>query len=114
LEGFFNDLNDHVNLNSSGATCIDSYTVDRSQVPGLTLQLAVNCPPTFDMIFEKTEAKLLEGVKLETKIDEQISERVNPLTWSLQQTDERLEEIYLRVAQLEEELKNLKMLLSKN
>jgi hypothetical protein len=109
-QGVFDHLKDLFSLTFYESTCFNAYVANKTQIPDFILKLTVNCPQTFDMIYERTEAKLLEGVKLEMKIDQQISERVNPLTWSLQQTDERLEEIELRVAQLEKELMNLKML----
>jgi hypothetical protein len=97
----FNHLNDLYVLNFDVTTCISSYVESKSQVPGLILKLAANCPPTFDMTYKRIKAKLLEEFKLDMKPDLSISKRINELTNLLNQTNERLEKIEARLTKLE-------------
>ena len=90
--------------------CINDSNGNRNSLSTHLFRISVNCPPTFDMIFERTEAKLLQGVGLERKIDNQVSDRLNPLTWSLFNTNEKVAIIDERVTQLEKEWTGLGML----
>lgn len=106
----FDHLDQLEELNFVLATCLSLVANGREQIQDILFKIAVNCPPTFDMIFERTEEKLLKGIKLEKKIDEQVSVRINPLTLSLYETREKVEMIDQRVSKLESELINLKLL----
>lgn len=54
------------------------------------------------------ERRLLQGAELKQQIDdEQVSEQINTLTWSLNQTQEQLESVEKRVTELEDKCENL-------
>jgi hypothetical protein len=90
-------------------SCINAEAVNRSNVKDLIFKVAVSCPPTFEMNFERIQARLqLENNcdQCERRIDEQISERINPLTWKMFEMDQSLQKLEERVFTLEEALKN--------
>lgn len=71
----------------------------RTDVDLLLFQLIVKCPPTFEM----TENKIVNGLPLQEKIDQQIALKVDldPITATLLQIEENLRELELRVEELE-------------
>lgn len=80
------------------ATCHSGLAEqNRAGVELLIFRLFVNCPPTFEM----TEEKLFDGVKFEKSIDEQISERMNPLVWTIHEMSEKIRELEERLLKLE-------------
>jgi hypothetical protein len=91
-------------------TCINEQADDCEAIQALIFRVSVNCPPTFDMNFERTQAKLLSGIESEIKVDEQISVRMNPLTLEVFKVNQNLQKIEKLVAAFEEELKNLLVL----
>lgn len=94
-------------LDMASATCISVNNGNRNAVKAVLFRFAVSCPPTFEMIFERMEKRLLQGAELKRQVDEQVSERINPLTWSLNQTQEQLELVDKRVTELENKCENL-------
>ena len=92
----FDHLNSLERLHFGANFCINTYGQNRTAVLDLMFRVAVNCPPTFEMIFERTAAKILYGTELEKKIDEQVSERINPLVWSVMDIDQRVKELESR------------------
>jgi BspA type Leucine rich repeat region (6 copies) len=105
--GVFDNLKELSSLHvNSPINCINSYVDSKADVDYFIFRLFVSCPPSFEM----TEQRIFNGIKFERKIDEQISERINPLTLLIYQMDQRLQEVDARVGQLESELKNLALL----
>jgi hypothetical protein len=104
--GVFNNLEDLSALHFNSAGCINAEINAKADIDYFIYRLFVSCPPSFEM----TEERILNGIEFKRKIDEQISERINPLTLSIYQMDQRLQEIDARVGQLESELKNLVLL----
>jgi hypothetical protein len=100
------------NLNTlafQDTTCISrQHWSDRPGVLNLMFLLLVNCPPSFEM----TEARLLNSSEFERSIDEQVAERMNPLTWNIFEMDQRLQDHEERIAELEGEVKRVNELLA--
>jgi Leucine rich repeat len=103
----FDHLTELETLDMLTATCINANNGNRNAVLTFLFRLSVSCPPTFDMIFERTESKLLQGVDITHIIDNQVSERINPLTWKVFEMDQKLTMIDQRVSQLEREWRSL-------
>lgn len=85
--------------------CVSSSSVDNdATLQELKFQLALKCPPTIQML----ESQLFSRQKFQTKIDEQISERVNPLVYAVNQLgnqmDHNITNLEERIARLEKEL----------
>jgi Leucine rich repeat len=107
--GVFDDLADLVQLRFDGVACHSQAATNRATVNALIPRISVQCPPTFDMNFEMIEKRLLNGVGIKKVVDEQVSERINPLTWSVFQVNHRLYEIEEKMKQLEKEIQNLSL-----
>ena len=86
----FDDLSSLERLHFGGNFCINTYGENRAEVLDLIFRVAVDCPPTFEMILDRVEANILHGTQLEKKIDEQVSERINPLVWSIMNIEKRV------------------------
>lgn len=84
-------------------TCNNKVVEKKAEIPLFLFELSVSCPPTYQMIREK----LLLDVEVKTKIDEQVADRINPLTWSLAETNKKLESVDARVEELERERSEL-------
>lgn len=74
-----------------------SVSDNRTDVDLLLFQLIVNCPPTFEM----TQTRIVNGVQLQTQIDKQITDRLDPITMLLLQIEENQRLLAQRVDVLE-------------
>lgn len=106
----FDDLNELVILDISLAKCISSDNSNRNDVLSVIFRISVNCPPTFKMLLEKIEENTVQGNDLKQQIDDQVSEKINPLTGLFDEMKEKLKRAELKVAHLEEENKSLSFL----
>jgi Leucine-rich repeat (LRR) protein len=59
--------------------CFNLFTDTREGIEDFIFRSSIHCPPTFKMI----EERILNGIEFQIKIDEQVSERINPLTWTM-------------------------------
>jgi hypothetical protein len=74
-------------------TCIHEWAInDRPAVLRIITQLISRCPPSQRMI----ENEFLKSDRLKTLIDEQVSERMNPMVWTLHDHERRIEELEAR------------------
>lgn len=105
--GVFDNLTQLTQLRFDAVACHSQAAVNRAGVLNLIGRLAVMCPPTFDMNFEMIEERLLNGLNFKTTVDEQISVRINPITYSLFQVNERLAEVERQLNSLKKEVQNL-------
>jgi flagellar motility protein MotE (MotC chaperone) len=63
-------------------------------------ELALKCPPTVAML----EAQLFSRQKFETKIDVQVSERINPLVLKVYQLEQQNQQYEHDIVSLEERI----------
>jgi Leucine rich repeat len=78
-QNVFDDLKELEYLDIEAGTCVSQITRNRDQVLSFMFKLAVNCPPTFDMNFERIEAKLGQSNALKQVIDDQVSKEIDPI-----------------------------------
>lgn len=105
--GVFDHLSQLTKLHFDGVTCHSQAAVNRDDVLNLIAKIIVQCPPTFDMNFEMIEERLLNGLMFHKKMDEHVSELINPLTYSVFQVNKRLDEVDEQIKKLEREIQNL-------
>lgn len=103
----FDDLNELEILDMEVTTCISQSNWGRDNISAFMFRLTVSCPPSFEMLFERVQRKLLKGNKLKQKIEDGVSERISTL---LNQTQVKLETTDERLKQLERKLRNLSWL----
>lgn len=95
----FDNLVNLTSLHLTKATCIDESTVkNRADTKLLTFKLIVNCPPSFEM----TETKIVDGNRLQNKVDERVGLKTDPLVELLLESEKRVEELEGRVEALEQ------------
>jgi hypothetical protein len=108
--GVFDHLVNLTQLRFDGVACHNGAGTTRATVLTLLPRIATMCPPTFDMNFEMIEDRLLNGSKFQTKVDAQVSERINPLTFSVFQINQRLTQVEEEIKKLQREISNLTMI----
>lgn len=100
----FDNLPHLTSLHFSETGCINERADEnRLDVENLIFHLAVNCPPTFQMI----EKDFLAGAKFQRTIDLQIADRINPLAYQVYLMDKILHEHEERIVELEREVQEL-------
>jgi hypothetical protein len=87
--------------------CISKSITNATAIRDFKFELALKCPPTVAML----EAQLFSRQKFETKIDAQVSERINPLVlrvYRLEQQNQQYEhdnaELKERIAKIEQQI----------
>jgi Leucine rich repeat len=104
----FDHLEDLNTLSFMSTSCTSMFHMNnRGGVLHLMFMLLVSCPPSFAM----TESKILNGVGFQKTIDEQVADRMNPLTWNIFEMNQKLEDHDDRIAHLENELQRVSKLL---
>lgn len=99
----FKSLNALTVLRFASTRCINqSVDGNRNNVISMMFDLLVKCPPSFEMSREK----LLTGVEFQKSVDEQVSDRINPLQWSVFELTLQVNNLLERVVELEKELKS--------
>lgn len=72
------------------ATCIDQTAVsDRNGVLNIISNLARSCPPSPRMNMEE----MLESEEFEKALNQKIANQINPLTWTVNQHEKKIEEL---------------------
>jgi hypothetical protein len=77
--------------------CISKSANNATAIRDFKFELALKCPPTVAML----EAQLFSRQKFETKIDAQVSERINPLVLKVFQLEQQNQQLEERIAKIE-------------
>ncbi|CRL03191.1 CLUMA_CG016588, isoform A [Clunio marinus] len=96
--GVFDVLDELTSLNTQGTCNSLNVNSNRQLVVNGIFNFARLCPPTFQMM----ETELLTGRNFERTVDQQIADRMNPLTMQVFQLRQELIELENRIAELEE------------
>lgn len=87
--GVFDHLEDLRSLYFENSNCVtkSSATNNRAEVLKLIELLVIECPPSAEMIIKE----FLESFDLKMKIEQEVMEKVSPLTWKLFQLEQKVE-----------------------
>lgn len=100
----FDNLPALTNLHFSLTFCINERADEsRDDVEKLMFQLNLRCPPTLRMI----QDEILNGFEFQRKIDIQIANRINPLTYHVFELERIIEQNKARITQLERQVEDL-------
>lgn len=101
----FDDLTELVTLDILHGTCVSSNS-NKNNILSFIFQISANCPPTFKMLLEKIQEENVQGTDLKQQIDDQVMEKIHPLSGLMNELNEKLKKAEVKIAHLEEENKS--------